>query len=439
MDFKEKYLKYKSKYLKLKKQYGGANCLKFGFQQYTGQCWHDALSMTMMQSDALKDTFISQLTVLDIDIIHQKLIGLFSPENINKNAYLLPFTIYLYYLINKGTSRMEKLITEFLRLSKEYITNHKERALNRLQYDPQMGRYSTDAHPYDMFDDLQSLQHELRTASPHQKTGLRRRASVYATVTCTNKIREIYDLLFSFSEEQLNLVKKEGGGNYEQILAMEILNMYIIRSSPSNENMYIDTFNVFLRSPGYITDTVWFENYKSRVNYDLLKKLINSNLIGIIVTENVNIVDSHAISLYKCDEQELLYDNNAEGPILVKWIEHITTYISSHADDSQLAILDGIAQSSRTYDTLKVSITQLLFVRKRAFHPGDNDKQREIKFILNKINGFLPNNILELLIRRLFELIKERQETIDIYISKIAESSLFDNKKFEDILKIIKE
>ena len=53
----------------------------------------------------------------------------------------------------------------------------------------------------------------IRKNGDEQKIGLRRRASVHATVTCTNKIREIYDLLFSFSEEQLNLVKKEGARN----------------------------------------------------------------------------------------------------------------------------------------------------------------------------------------------------------------------------------
>jgi hypothetical protein len=50
--YKLKYLKYKKKYLDLKMT-GGANCAKFGFNQHSGECWNDSLSMIFCYCDGI--------------------------------------------------------------------------------------------------------------------------------------------------------------------------------------------------------------------------------------------------------------------------------------------------------------------------------------------------------------------------------------------------
>ena len=302
-NFKYKYLKYKKKYNNLL-QYGGTNCLMFGHQQFSGQCWHDALAMSMMQSDALKDIFIKQLFVVNIDTVHAELIDLFSSANINKNAFLLPFNIYIYYLQHKTLS--ERIISQFLELSKMYIKSHIPRAINRIQFDSVMQRYNKQEHKPDFFDSHESLADELKQATTYDnQTRIRRRMSIHSSLSCTTYINDIYELLDPSILTQTPESKAKLGGNlYESNLAMEILNMYLIRSDPAEKDMYIDTLSLFIEN-------------KTPPNFALLKKLFNDNLIGIHVVETINSTTSstssigyHAITLYKCDKQEILYDDN---------------------------------------------------------------------------------------------------------------------------------
>ncbi len=449
------YSKYKNKYLKLKEQYGGANCLKYGFQQHTGECWHDALGMLLMQSDGLKDIFISQLHELNtgkLEVVHAKLVDLFSPENIDKNAYLLPSDVYIHYLyLQKYLTQIEidSFIKHFLKLTQEYIKNHIKRALNRIKYDEELSRYPSNEFNYSIFDELDDLDKELiGTTNPDKKRQIKRRMSIHATNVCTNTINNIKDLIKTYDNmKKINTnIIKQGGNVDSQILAMEILNMYIIRSNPSYENMYIDSF--YLNTNFHITES---DIHAGKC--DLLLKLFNNNLIGIIVTGEIPYRDElvlspnmmlHAISLYKCDNVELLYDNNSNGPIHIPWYYSIHEYIKSRGTITKLQMVNTVLNFTRRYAPQNFLVFSLLFVRKRMFAPNSSDVDREVKFILNKFNMLTNENHIKLLAIRLFKItnttIHNVHVTLGDYIKNVAESSLFDkNFYMNKIIPILRE
>ena len=76
--YKIKYLKYKKKYIDLKMT-GGANCAKFGFNQHSGECWHDSLSMIFCYCDGIgeniQEIFNTEASFTDF-ITHLELIKL---------------------------------------------------------------------------------------------------------------------------------------------------------------------------------------------------------------------------------------------------------------------------------------------------------------------------------------------------------------------------
>jgi len=146
MDYKQKYLKYKQKYLKLRNQSGSGKCFRFGLQQHRGECWHDALTMILFQSDALnsQDEYINYIKDADINTRYEELKELFSSENIDTNCYMLPISIYFYYLENNSADKivdtMEK-INEFLEISKSYMHAQQKRMQNRIKNDEILIRY----------------------------------------------------------------------------------------------------------------------------------------------------------------------------------------------------------------------------------------------------------------------------------------------------------
>ena len=69
--YEEKYLKYKNKYLDLKeylsKMNGGVvQCPKIGFHQHEGECWHDALSTSLLFTDGISEDIQELFNVKDI-------------------------------------------------------------------------------------------------------------------------------------------------------------------------------------------------------------------------------------------------------------------------------------------------------------------------------------------------------------------------------------
>jgi len=73
---------------------------------------------------------------------YSKLVELFSPENIEANAYKLPTYIYIYYLKNNSNPDINDKIQKFLDLSKKYMFSQVKRIENRRKQD--MPRYDPD-------------------------------------------------------------------------------------------------------------------------------------------------------------------------------------------------------------------------------------------------------------------------------------------------------
>ncbi len=453
-NYYEKYLKYKQKYINLKLS-GGATCLKYGFQQHRGECWHDSLSMLIMQSNATADIFESQIKFFiddknNIDMKklnthHEYLKSLFTPENIDKNAFLLPVDFYIFYLKNKSNmSFINSILKEFFAISYNYITDHILRANNRILNDSSMQRDNTylKTDRATIFDPSpQEISNEINIASPNERTKLQRQLSTNATEFCTQRIKQIYKLLESkTSTPELKTLDKDIGGNLdEQLLALEILNMYIMRSHPDYKNLYIDKQSLFMENSFY--------NHLQNVKLiDLLHPKSDSIFLGVLVSGNFTRNDTgHAISLYKCGTQELLYDDNQKSLIPCDWYSALTSYLSS----DNISIFQNIINSAfKSVDKTKYAtvgeykITRITFIRKRMSLPTDNDKLKEIKFILNKINFYLYNDSDKFFISKYNENLKilyaRLQELLQALFGKdtlppIPQSSMFDMDVFNKI------
>jgi hypothetical protein len=151
MAYYAKYLKYKNKYLHLKQQSGGVlQCLNYGFRQHLGECWHDSLSMLLMQSDKTNEEYIEKCKFLNtkngdkydnLDRVRENLKILFSPEKLEHNAYLLPYSFYSFYLKNKTNPELNNIINKLLELSYIYIKYQIGRVINRINYDDELKSY----------------------------------------------------------------------------------------------------------------------------------------------------------------------------------------------------------------------------------------------------------------------------------------------------------
>ena len=73
-------------------------CLKYGLQQHHGECWHDSLSMLILQSNITSDIFIQNIRKINLD--HKNILDKFSIDNLLNNAFLLPTLFYDFYLTN---------------------------------------------------------------------------------------------------------------------------------------------------------------------------------------------------------------------------------------------------------------------------------------------------------------------------------------------------
>jgi hypothetical protein len=113
----------------------------------------------------------------------------------------------------------------------------------------------------------------------------------------------------------------------------------------------------------------------------------------------------------------------------------IKKYIASNGEELDYNAFRDIIKIKTPYTR---DIFYLNFARKRKFNPADNEIEKEIKFILNKFNGFLYNSILLILFGRLVELTKatndeDFRKKMKKYTENINVSSLFDREKFKEI------
>jgi hypothetical protein len=350
----QKYLKYKNKYLQLRNlaliQNGGYNCLEYGFQQHAGECWHDALGMIMMQSDLTSEEFIKNIKEINVDTKHQELTTMFTGVNLDKNAYLLPFQFYVYYLENKDKpgNKIKEIINNFLRLSKEYISNHKKRVENRLTYDAQMKRYkvaptkesiariSSDADTFlqqMMFYKSMNPQMLIPSKEEYMKqaikqkreeykkdsestprgTRLKRAESTASSLVCSTTIIQILNLILESDKKRQDYKTNRGGTIDHESLAYEILLLYLMNNDVKTK--------YYLSRDTFICDRDSID--KLKVN-NILQKLNSDKLIGINISVSVDKPGDHAISLYKCGDEYKLYDDNIpDGVVKVNWKKSI--------------------------------------------------------------------------------------------------------------------
>ena len=340
MDYKNKYLKYKQKYLELKyNQKGSAMCLKYGLQQHHGECWHDSLSMLMLQSNTTSDVFIQNIRENDFD--RKKILDKFSIDNLLNNAFLLPKSFYEFYLTNidaiskkdPTANKIYNFFKQFLELSIQYINDQKERVINRLEHDENLKRYDMDDiqtlypkgieaikqqlylqngyDPMNNFDEnfekdvteqIKGRKEEYIKTSKSDTFRLQKQKSIEKSLSCSNKILEINHIIFGLNG------KNKGGLIEDILLGIDILNLFIF-------NLDIPRI--------YFINTIYNCNEIYKTHDLFINDLENPNLVGYQISIKTHLEGGHATCIYKCNDSYLLYDDNFNGPIPINWFEYL--------------------------------------------------------------------------------------------------------------------
>lgn len=370
INYHDKYLKYKQKYTDLKNKIGGGKCFEYGLQQHLGECWHDAITMMLFQSDITnsKDEFLS-ITDDKIHTQYFKLLELFSPENIERNAYKLPTDVYIYYLKNSSSPDINDKIQTFLDLTKSYMFSQVKRIQNRLKLDTP--RYNPD-YLLTSFTEGKKLFEEdlienIKRDADRNKAQFRQflidnptypnRDDILKKLSMTKeeeeeykktpeyeaemqKFKEFVDTKYREKQEFTKQIeqfvpKKEKLARRTSIrksiecsliigkitklfnLSEEEMTKLSHGGTKSQSNLAYEIHNLYLNDSYYIyVDHIFLYDIN---NYDLLlKNLEDPNLIGLhggIKFPN----GSHAISFYTCDKHEILYDDNLSKPVFSSW------------------------------------------------------------------------------------------------------------------------
>ena len=124
--YKLKYLKYKKKYLDLKMT-GGAKCAQFGFNQHSGECWNDSLSMIFCYCDGIgeniqeifktEESFNYFINHIDINILNGIPLEFLPPNynlnNIEDKSILLDLSkAYIIQLYDRYSNEKKVNVTE---------------------------------------------------------------------------------------------------------------------------------------------------------------------------------------------------------------------------------------------------------------------------------------------------------------------------------------
>jgi hypothetical protein len=363
MNYKPKYLKYKMKYLELKQQ-GGSKCMDFGFQQHTGECWHDALSMIFLQSDLIKDQFINNIRSLNLDDIKIKFDELFSEKNIDANLKFLPKIVQKFYNTIVKTNKVEiQKIYKVMDHCYNYCKNFQRRAVRRLDFDKDLNRY--DIMEFQLDDPIANIEfiekskEKIRSrldpdlpedikqtriedelkyiiarenkriqefnqvnklSTQEKKVKLQRRDSFNDARTCPTDIMKIFALLNVEKDDDAfySNLSNRGGNTRTVELVMDILELFFINGT---------TLNMIIAD---IDDKDFFTKLDQIIH--------NPNLIGIHISIADKKSNGHAISVYKCDSTELLYDDNLLKPYIFKWSKFFEDVIKQN--DSNIFLLE---------------------------------------------------------------------------------------------------
>ncbi len=475
----------KHKYLSLKNSYGGGKCFEYGLQQHLGECWHDALSMMLFQSDITNrnDEFLNISDGL-IHAQYQYLVELFSPENLESNSYKLPTHIYIYYLKNKTNPDINDKITNFLDLSKKYMLGQVQRIQNRLKQD--IPRYDADyllttmwkgeqsfveanlnniagseeLSKYDGIDKTNLLQGDktdeeweaYKRTAPYRKalknfTGylrfkflereikanteeskipktekLTRRLSFRKSIECSNHILNI-SKLFDIYKGKYDILSH--GGNFKvENLAIEIL------------NLYMDNIKY------YYTD---FISLKDIDNYDaLLNMLNNPQLIGIDMGVKFISGGNHAISAYTCGEKQILYDDNLEKPININWKESLIRILTNAIKNNKAVEIPFIENKNVieniNFDEINVkNFDNIKEILKKEIDQTFKDKH--LGYIISispSIKKEVAKSEEEHLLSNIITKIGLFRDELDVVINRLLEIFKIDIKNNNDILNLMK-
>ncbi len=256
MDYKSKYLKYKLKYLNLKGGKSCDKCPKKGFIQHDGECWHDAFSMIILfsndLSDEIQELFNSWLdNELLIDIHFEKI---FSDRTRDE---LLPCNIEI--LTDELKDKIKSYIKQlFTRYKKEFLYHAEIKDEIRVF----LRQLSSDTS-------LMCIDNAFTILNTNMKK-------------VANKYQREYD--------------KSHGGKIMDIFLLKSLINYVFSKKQIIQMIEID-LELVIKNKFVTLDTIC--------------KLINKcNAIIINLTFNKNDSTGHAISCFKCKDNEYVYDNN---------------------------------------------------------------------------------------------------------------------------------
>lgn len=291
MEYKRKYLKYKKKYLTLK---GGRLCdicPSKGFNQHSGECWHDAFSMVILFTDDLSDNIQNIFnTWLQNESIINGYFDLIFADKTRK--ILLPQNI-------------DDLSDEVKHFIKIYIIGLYERYKNEIE------------------------KNKYLTFEP-EKRRLIRLHSKSMSLQCIN---------YSFEFKKINHIiqnieyKNQGGQTGDIYIIKSIIN-YIFSDKPQNNiNMTeigIHTFNI---------------------NKDLINYMIReSNCILINIHLNRS---GHVISCFKCKDKFYIYDDNRGEEYANEVISSETEAGRLNKDDINPNVVYSYARSIQEFDWKK--------------------------------------------------------------------------------------
>ena len=401
MDYKQKYIKYKQKYLELKDSYsnlmtgklnGGGRCYNYGIQQHFGECWHDAITMLLFQSDVTnKDDKFLNINEKMINDANSVLSELFSPKNIDKNAYMLPELIYTYYLKNRDNrDELMRKIKAFLDISKEYMSGQMLRIQNRNILD--ISRYPVndkslleldlgeEMFKIKMIDDnykiniddipiyerrlqeLEKIPEKLRTEKNKKdieninftidriKLSEKEHKEKYV-----EKYKRIYEEIDRLSEEYRKdhdkstsvLPPEERRARRNSLSASLTCSNHILKlvnifdgnprpikligagGSIDDKIMAIQIINLYMDINSY-----YFIKYFDLEDIDIeeLEELItlmnDPNLIGLHISVKYK-EEYHSISTYNCNKTQLLYDDNLSKPIKTSWKDSLLELLNN--------------------------------------------------------------------------------------------------------------
>ena len=365
--YRKKYLKYKQKYLELRDMYGGGKCFEYGLQQHKGECWHDSITMMLFQSDITnKNDELLNISDDQINRQYTKLLELFSPENIEKNAYKLPTEIYIYYLKNKTNPDINDNISKFLDISKKYMFGQVKRIKNRLKHD--IPRYNP-LYLLTSFRDGRELFEEqiirelkkndelfkemlLKTPDYPDRENILRRFNMTEKEREEYKKTQEYQLVRQQLTQMINTEYKKRELESKQIEStlpktekiarrlsfrksiecslhiLTIARIFNITQKTKDKLSHGASDNVTKLAKEiinlYVNDKQYYYNdiinFNKISNYNsLINMLDEPKLIGIDIGLNTKNNEGHAISAYMCGNNQILYDDNLSKPIKTNW------------------------------------------------------------------------------------------------------------------------